>query len=463
MNVDGSYCYLNGSLAFNSVTDMLSSFENNGCLAVSLVKNFQTFSVTERNTISILQTLIENNKHNIINKIVNTVTDSRFNVKVNNKDISRKAFGVSFNSEFDDVNTTLADDVLRTIWNDIVSMGIADPDSKPTNGDGCWGVDLLDKDYGCGTQLKHFDFPQFINGLEFKSFANIMGDISKKNKYDRSRDGGVSVFVNPFGHSDYLMKGDGSFIEIPPYSYLVLRGNVIHCGTGNVSQFEGIYKIFFYGDPPNYNRNGSDNQYRVFMPPGHEYHTSVREKSTDEVIKIAIIPPYTCTCCGKSARYTYPYCKQCLQTIWNFELTWRKNSTHVVYVGDTLLLEGFVFPQNICGDILSNNIYRKIHSDLQGETILAFQLCNEVEELMDLYLDCLYKRSFVASIQTTTDKRSANVRLIFDSRTKTVRMVCVREVSPHCQIVMYVQRDTFTNEKYYVDIEEYSVLNAKNK
>ena len=459
MSLTFQHCYLNNSLQIANMEEMLCEFENKGHLSVSLVKQLQRLSVSENNTIFILRTLIDTNKHKIKNKIVNSTTDSKYNTKSNNKDQFRKAFGVNFDNNADDVNTTLADDLLRLIWNEIVTMGIVDPQSKPTNGNGNWGVDLLDKDYGCGVQLKHFDYPQYLHSLDFKSFQDTMKNEEKRSAYNTSCDGGISVFVNPYGYSDYLQRGDGSFIEIPPYSYLILRGNVIHCGTGNFSHYDGIYKIFFYGDPPNYNRKDSDNQYRVFLPGGHEYHTVIRDKHSDEVTKIVIIPSYTCLNCGKSARYTHPYCKQCLEIVWRLQLTFSNKTTTIEYIGNRLL-EGFEFPVNIWGDLVTNAMYRKIHSDLQGEIIVAFQLCDESGQLIDLYLDCFYKRSFLASIEITLDDTAGNVQLKFNRKTRTVSLICICDVPAHSRLVLYVKKDYFKNQKYYLDIEEYAIQNA---
>lgn len=444
-----------------TVGEKLCWFENNGYVSISLVGSLEKLSVRENNVISILQTLVENNKQNIKKKIVNTTTDTKFNLKANNKDTYRKAFSIKFNSDLDDVNTTLADDILRSIWNDIVLMGIVDPNSKPVNGDGEWGVDLLDKDYGCGLQLKHYDFPQFNNGIDFKSFRDTFTDTKKYEAYNSARDGGISVFINPFCHSDYLHKGDGSFIEIPPYSYLVLRGNVIHSGTGNVSQFEGIYKIFFYGDPPSYNRKGSENQYRVFLPAGHEYHSVIRDTQNDEVVKIVILPAYTCLCCGNLARYTHPYCKHCLQSIWSLQIVCRNNLIATNYVGHKLF-KGYVFPQKLWGDVVTSSMYRKIHSELQGEFVMALQLCDDnTGDFIDLYIDCLYKRSFIATFQKTSVKSTANIQLLFNQQKRTVHLVCLSDITAPCRLVLYTNIGHFNNTLYSVDLEEYAVINAK--
>lgn len=457
------HAYFDNGLQKCSPEEILEAYETIGDVSISFVKNLSSFTQSEKDNIRVLQTLVETRKHLIVKKIVNRTSDSEFNAKSNNKDKDRRAYGVSFNTTTDDINTSLANKILLNIWNDIVKLGLVDPKSNPRNGSGDWGVDLLDKDYGCDVQMKHFDFPQYKGKkYTFLSFNDMMKSPEKRASYNNAQDGSASVFVNPFGFADYLLRGDGTFIVIPPYSYIVLRGNVMHCGTGNYSQFGGVYKIFFYVDAPNYARKDTETQYSVFFPFGHEFHTVVRNANTDDVVKFVIIPHYNCSYCGTKARYSHPYCKDCLQLIWDIKLSYSQRNFSLTYVGLSLPI-GHVFPVAIWGDIVTACTHRIVHSDLNGEHICAIQLNNTLGVPVDMYLDCFLKKSFVGYLTFTMTKSTANVALQFDSESKTIHMVCTSEINCDDKLLMYLNYNPYKNKKYVVDLDNNAVKYARNQ
>jgi hypothetical protein len=458
LNCDAEYHgYIDGSLVATIGEKLTNVYECYGELAVSLVKNLnrERFSEDEEKSIKVLQKLVQDNKRKIKKKIVNRANSTDQNLTANEKDDKRKAYSKSFKST-DDSNTRDAELLIKALWRRyVVGLGICDPRSNPHNAEGEWGVDLLDKEIGCEVQLKHFDFAQMFDKVHvFRSYRDTMSNASKAAAYDPTTDGAYSVFINPFGFADYLMRGDGSFIVIPPYSMLIIRADVLHCGTWNRSIFGGIYKIFFCGDPPKYHRKGHEFQYKVFLPRGHEFHTVVREKDTDEIVKIVIIPSYPCIMCGKSCHYTHPYCATCMSTKWRFKLGVSKGKkVFVTYVGENLPA-GFVFPTRICGDMMNRKLYSKCHPDLLGKVICAMTFTSENGKLIDMLLDCFYTRSFVTTIQRTSDFEKGNVTLVYNKSEHSVSLVTLKPLHEQTVLFLYVKYNMYENEEFVCDVDD---------
>lgn len=458
---DVYHSYSSGQLLQTDGETVRKDYEKYGDVAVSLVAQLKSFTAEEQKNITILQTLINDNKLDIKKKIVNMANTTSYNEVVNEKDDKRKAFSYAFNSVSNNDNANAANYLIKSLWRrNAIDTGIADPKSNPHNGEGVWGVDLLNKDYECGLQLKHFDFPQYLDKpYAYRSFRDTMSTEAKALAYNPATDGAFSIFINPNGFPDYLVRGDGSFIVIPPYSMVFVRGDVLHFGSGNRSQFKGIYKIFFYGDPPFYDRKDPELQYKVFLPRHHEFNTVIRDKKNGSIAKMVIIPEYPCLYCGIFRRYTFPYCKDCLLSHLNFSIccTSLKNIFFVKYMG-VEVPPGYVFSELVTGDIVSSGSYHKTHPDLFGSIIFAVACCDKDERPLDWYLDCFYKRSFISCIKRSAVTNLSNVFLRMNTKTKEVFLVTSKRLVFGSELVLFNKTNCYENDLFISDTDENQIL-----
>jgi hypothetical protein len=138
-----------------------------------------------------------------------------------------------------------------------------------------------------------------------------------------------------------------------------------------------------------------------------------------------------------------------------------KNNISVFYVG-TMLAVGYFWPESICGDFVNIRMFTKQHSELLGSVMCAFRLSDQNGQLLDLYLDCFYLRSFVRSIKRTMNKKLGNVTLMYDTGSASLRLKTLQEINPNSQLYIYMKNNVFDHSKYVLDVDANEINNIKN-
>ena len=282
------YAYVNDRLGNYHVDQILKCFEDIGFVAFSMVEYHRKLSTDEMDVIGVFEKvrlkltreLLTNAKRKLINQPNGGALCDEFTAD----DDLRRAVSITFRPSL--MNLQI---LVEYIVQQFVHIGFIHPGSKAGNALGKEGLELLFKGPGLEEQVPHYDFPCFLDTNQFLSYAHSQ---RQKLKFDPKLDGGVSLFINHTGKTDYLKRPDGTLFIVPKYSFCILRGNVAHCGTGN-STDDAVFKFFCYIDPVQYDRVNNPYKDSVFL--FDEFRQIVRTVAKPCFVKLVSKTfPYLC-------------------------------------------------------------------------------------------------------------------------------------------------------------------------
>jgi hypothetical protein len=207
-----------------------------------------------------------------------------------------------------------------------------------------------------------------------------------------------------------------------------VAGYLPHFGSGNFTQ-SPVLKQFGYGDCPDFQRRGADEQFKVFHY--NQYDVVVR-KTVMPYREMYHAPQqsFNCLCCGNIDYFTEPYCTECLDKkkslLLSFEGNIDKFKLTILYSGVSLgCAERFNL--QVAAEIMTEEEYhdrfqerfrifgmvgviklpQHTHQEQEVEGIL-----DSIDPTKQFYLVYLERRSFVAAMETSMDPAIYNVELL---------------------------------------------------
>ena len=255
---------------------------------------------------------------NASNAIINETPTTSDNAVLNDEDDDRRCTTTTFTKNKDqELQLFLAD--LHQI---LVRLRIIHPDSKFVNSLGVPGCEILVKLLGLKRQGAHTDF--WTTGY----LTYLQTVLNPARKFNKAKCGGYSCFVNGTSEDDWIHLSNTVSLRIPAYGILVIAGNLEHYGGDNFRDPSQVLKLFFYIDPPEYDRAKSILKDKVFPVIDR---SAVIRLFKEPMSHICSIPYSSYGCCGPRGvtavvgvrmtcpydncddmYYTYPYCINCL-------------------------------------------------------------------------------------------------------------------------------------------------------
>lgn len=203
-------------------------------------------------------------------------------------------------------------------------LRLVHPDTTLSEALGDAGFVYILKKMGLTDQNPHSDF----NHLGFISYVSTLISESSRKRYNKKKDGGVSLFINPNKFDDYIRLVNGQYVLIKAESWLIMDGDWVHYGTGQYQYEGGIIKIFVYFDPPGFDRKNNVEEQDVVALLDHNRNSIVVRESAApfRVLMQSNCVPYLCSGCTSSAvsdtyYFAFPFCKSCLLNRFNLLLS----------------------------------------------------------------------------------------------------------------------------------------------
>ncbi len=412
------WAYINGIYGNWTIHELITGYQKHGFLALCLMDVVGKPTGVEQRRIDVLQQLIESSKETIEDdnlaeqtRIINTCEVTDENGEDTKSDNLRRSKHRNFPANGDETS-----DIITNMEQVFKHIGCIHPDTTATNSEGHHGVDVIAKLKGLGTQGPHYDFAIYLDNPEFLSWADTNTNPHKRSHYSKDRDGGSSLFINPFDKMDTLLKPNGEFIILPPYTYSILRGNVAHRGTGNYTP-KHIYKIFSYFDPPNYPRlNNKAIQFKVYHF-NSDTHIIRKNTSPFKHVMTEIIMPYPCVTCCDEAFFSYPYCTKHLLSECGI-LPFIREETKTSgckFISSTILDSEQRLPGLADLEVMSKVVYleRYPHLAIHG-VIGAIPLPHENQYEQE-FVGCLTTIPYASLFEHSTMINSCNIKFVCDA------------------------------------------------
>jgi len=362
----------------------------------------------------------------------------------------------------------------------LVALKIIHPDQKFHNSKGVPGCETLKKTSGLPLQGPHTDFWS-VGYLSF-----LQSVLNPNTKFDLAKDGGHSCFVNGSDEDDWLCLSHNRKVRIPAHGVLIIAGNLQHYGGDNYRSIGGVFKLFFYIDPPLFNRAidelKADKVYPVIE------RAAVIRLFAEPHTTIATIPydPYGCIgrrslnkdlgcehgCCDDMF-YTYPYCKACLKLCgvvlkcekdikvrhirgsdWNYSVNkWSASRPECakllkdcslmkdcLVIGNVMSVSTFhIRNPSLRGQLVGAILMRTLNTaTTQSKTGMTHKIPSNTIVIDDsaMLLDCNGLRSFVAGFTQSNNYRDCNVELVLNS--ERIPVLCtLKDIKPGSSYVLY--------------------------
>ncbi len=316
--------------------------------------------------------------------------------------------------------------------------------------------------------------------------------------YRKDRDGGCSVFINPTDEDDFIGIPGKDRVRIPAKSFLIIAGDFAHYGSNNYRILSGVYKFFFYVDPPTFNRQDKNNKFRDQVHLHNIHRLALRQTHTPfRVAEPASVVKYNCRgvnnngqCCAadtSALHYSYPYCMTCLFHA-GISVTSLVESSTKQHQGRVLEYEKISYkafatkylssvhyvalPTLVYGNVLTAETYRICYPQFNGNLVRVIQLrCirealgdayentitfqrNAVPSVVSIgevipsvvgggattekyYLDYLSYCSFVGLLRQSNNRIECNLELLFDFKSSTGYLVKVKAINIGDELVLY--------------------------